>query len=258
MNSKNTSWKEKKGENKIGKFVNRKSILALLVGLLLILNSYIVLSVPAAPTINATFNTTFVGGVISRGNDTKGTITTLQLSAIQQNYKWKAYVGNVTGSLALADANGERIYDWSLGTTAGEVYVSRYSTINFNNMTCANQTSILTDQGNLSIVTGASDSINSTFNYTTHSQFLVGTTLIGGCKATATYVNDARQASINASVFQEVLLMDAGTQFMTYATIINASSVGYNGGNRYDFQMIVAENESSNTPTNYYFWVELG
>ncbi|MBD3203542.1 hypothetical protein GF327_04560, partial [Candidatus Woesearchaeota archaeon] len=36
-------------------------------------------------------------------SDEKGTITTVVLDSIQQDYKWKAYVGNVTSTFTLDD-----------------------------------------------------------------------------------------------------------------------------------------------------------
>src|SRR3989338_3598541 len=51
-----------------------------------------------------------------------GTFTTLVLNASSQNFRWKAYVGNITGSLALADSIGYKIYDWNLVTLGGEIY----------------------------------------------------------------------------------------------------------------------------------------
>jgi hypothetical protein len=231
--------------------------LLLIAILVLLLSVSFVASVPTAP-LPPTYisNTTYTSGLTNRSNDIKGTITTIVLSATQQDYKWKAYVGNVSGTLALADANGNAIYNWVSATATGEIYVSRFSNINWNNAACADNAAVNTEQNGLSMSGSAKDNINSTFNYTTHFAFQVGTTPISGCKSTATYVNNNPQVMASAN-FQEALLRDTGTGNLVYAGLVNASSTGYNG-QKYDFQMIVGENESSNTPTPYFFWVELG
>jgi hypothetical protein len=217
-----------------------------------------VTSVPSAPIINYVSNTTYTSGLVNRSVDAKGTITTVTLSSTQQDYKWKAYVGNVSGTLALADAGGKAIYDWSSGTVTGEVYVSRYSNINWNNMACVLQSTIDAEESNLSMSTTVKDNINNTFNATNHVSFLVGTTNISGCRSTATYINGVPQVMGPAANFQEILLRDTGTGNMVYAGLINAGTLGFNNVNKYDFQVIVGENESATIPTNYYFWVELG
>ena len=45
-------------------------------------------------------------------NTTGGSFTTLVLNTTQQDYKWKAYVGNATGKLALQDQDNFSIYEW--------------------------------------------------------------------------------------------------------------------------------------------------
>jgi hypothetical protein len=75
------------------------------------------------------------------------------------------------------------------------------------------------------------------------------------CRSIATYVNDTAQASLESASFQEMLLQD-GYNRMVYATLINQNTTGYNN-QKYDFQMIVAENEWQTTPTTYYLYVEL-
>jgi hypothetical protein len=237
----------------------KKSGIYLLLAVLVIylLSISLVVAVPASPSITYVSNTTYSAGLVNRSSDAKGTITTLTLSSNQQDYKWKAYVGNVTGRLVLDDASGDSIYDWSTGVVAGEVYVSRFSNINWNSIACVNQASIDTEQTGLSMSSIVKDNINATFNYTNHVAFDVGTTSISGCRSTATYINDAAQTMGPGASFQEILLRDTTTSNLIYAGIINSSVTGYNGQS-YDFQMIIGENESASTPTQYYFWVELG
>lgn len=219
-----------------------------------------VYAIPSPPQITYVSNSTYTATSTNRSVDQKGTITVLTMNLNQQDYRWKAYVGNVTGTLALDDANSKSIYDWSLTTITGEVYVSRASTINWINVSCVNQTVIDNEQTALGMSLSSVDNINRTFNYTLHTSFLVGTKNItaSSCRNTYTYINDAPQTPSVTAKFQEILLKDDITSSLIYATILEQDQLSYDGVNTYDFQIIVAENESSSVPTNYYFYVELG
>jgi hypothetical protein len=216
---------------------------------------------PAGPVITWVANST-APSVTANRSDLKGTITTLSLSLNQQDYKWKAYVGNVTGSLTLDDANTKTIYDWTLGSITGEVYATRSSsTINWANVSCVNQTVINAEQTALSISATAVDSINKTFNNTVHKSFLIGSKSITNstCRSTATFINDTAQfINESTTLFQEILLRDDLNSAFIYSTLLETDQLGYDGSRSFDFQMLVAEDESSNTPQPYYFYVELG
>lgn len=227
-----------------------------LLGILIL--SRMAFALPSAPSIQYHSNSTSASSLQNRSMDEKGTITVVTLSANQQDYKWKAYVGNITGKVALSDGNAMSIYDWNLGTAGGgEVYVSRFSNINWNNISCANQASIDAEQTGISMSLSAADSINATFNETNHRSFNVSTTLVSNCRSTATYVNTARQVMNSTARFQEILLRDSGTGNMVYSTLIESAQLGYDNL-PHDFQLLVAENESATVPSTYFFWVELG
>lgn len=219
-----------------------------------------VLGAPAGPSLTYVLNSTAATVTANRSIDAKGTITVLNMTLTQQDYKWKAYVGNVTGSLALDDANAKSIYDWSLAAVTGEVYVTRASSVSWSQISCVNQSVINAEDAALGISSASIDSINSTFNYTAHKSFLVGTLNItnSSCRSTATYINDARQTVDESAFFQEVLLKDNASSSLIYTTLIDNDHAAYDGSSVYDFQLIVAENESSSVPKNYYFYVELG
>jgi hypothetical protein len=245
----------------IGKLVSfRYVLLLLLVVTAAMFFAVNVSAVPSAPQINYISNSTYVATSVNRSIDQKGTITVVTLDSNQQDYKWKAYVGNVSGSLVLDDANSKSVYDWSLTTVTGEVYVSRSSSVTWTSVSCVNQTVIDNEQSFLGMTSSARDSINSTFNYTSHRSFLIGTNNItsSSCRSTATYINDAAQTINEAAKFQEILLRDNIGGGLIYATLLEQNQAAYDGVNTYDFQLIVAENESATVPTNYYFYVELG
>jgi hypothetical protein len=224
--------------------------------ILLIVN--LVSADPAGLTINS--NATDYGRIVTPGNrtDPGGTITTLLVDAAQQDSQWKAYVGNITGSLRLEDSAGNSIYQWSLGAAAvtGEIYASRASSITWSSVNCSTAATIISEQTAIGMSAGDVDSIHYTFNETTHPAFSVagrGITL-NTCNSTSTFVNNARQAQASAD-FPEMLLHD--TTNLIYTTLINQDSQGYVGSTTYDFQMIVADNPSA-TSTTYYFYAELG
>jgi hypothetical protein len=162
--------------------------------------------------------------------------------------------------LALDDVNGKSIYDWAMGSPTGEVYATRYSgSVNWANVSCINQGNVNTEETALGMGLGIIDNINGTFKNITHKSFLVGTKNItaDSCKSTATYINDAAQSLSDTAFFQEILLQDDITNNLIYTTMIENSHTGYDGQN-YNFQMLVAENESATIPLTYYFYVELG
>lgn len=239
--------------------MNKKTRWFFIVVLALIICSNFLWALPAGPVITYISNSTATTVSTSRNQDEKGTITVLDVNSNQQDYKWKAYVGNVTGKLALDDGTANTIYDWTLGTPTGEVYVSRASSVAWANISCANETVINNEQVVLGMLSTDNDNINKTFNYTAHQSILVGTKNIvnSTCRSTATYVSDSPQTIDETTLFQEVLLSDPFTGSLIYTTIIEDDEAGYND-EAFDFQLLVAENESSTTPTLYYFYVELG
>ena len=216
-------------------------------------------SLPAGPVITYVTNTTVAPFSSNRSIDEKGTITVITLASTQQDYKWKAYVGNVSGMLSLDDGTSYTIYDWSLGTPTGEVYVTRASTVSWANISCATQTMIDAEEAGVGVSSAATDSINSTFVATIHKTLLVGTKTITNstCRSIATYINDTTQVIDETAYFQEVLLGDEASGRLIYATTIENDHQGFNNAN-FDFQLLVAENESSTVPTTYFFYVELG
>jgi hypothetical protein len=215
-----------------------------------------VLSAPAGAQI--TFNSTDNGPTKSPGSLTtnRSTITTVVLSAIQQDAHWKAYVGNVTGSLTLQDVNNNTIYNWnSITTPTGKVIASRNGSLNFGTVACANSTVIGGEQTLMNMSGTDQDNIMQTFNSTAHTPTTLAAQPLSGCNMTSTYVNNVSQGQNGSATFQEFLMQDTNAN-LAYVSLINASKTGYNG-RTYDFQMIVAESQIQ-APHTYYFYIELG
>ncbi len=228
-------------------------------------------------TAPAILNTT-INGTISPG----GYIFITRLTSLQQNTRWKGYVGNVTGTLTLDDANDNTLFQWTLTTVTGEVYATRASgSINWSGVNC---TWIADDKRNASqgassnrtpehnenqllSHTNKDDNITKTFQYQNHSSIIVGSVVIGKneCFSVQTWQRDAAQTfsdSDNAN-FTEVLLYDGAFNRtngnIIYETKIENDPVGYRSDSTYDFQMIVPESGAPGfTSSNaYYFYVEL-
>ena len=211
---------------------------------------------PSGPTsINVTLNTTAAGsssgGIV---NISGGYIAKLNVTATVQNPHWKAFVGWIEGSFVLEDSTGSTIYDWSSGTTSGEVYATRASgAINWNTISCADSAEILAEE--TAMAHTGQDNISSTFSKTNDNVFnIAGSSQIeiDTCSSQNAYVSN----SSNDATFEEIIVHD-GTNIV-YASVIEDASPGYDGAN-YDFQMLIPENGSSSFTgaTAYYLYVEI-
>ena len=213
-------------------------------------------AIPVGPNWTYVKNETAATVSAAKINTTGGSITTMVLNATTQNLRWKAYVGNVTGSLTLDDAAGFTIYDWTLSEIVGEVYATRTpNSINWARVNCSTSQNITTEEVAINHTNNPNDNISTTFNEQKHDAFFVGTVSIAanGCSSLHTYKNNTNQSAD----FEEMLLHDGVN--MIYATILENNTMGYTPNQTYDFQMIVPEValESWASSTAYYFYVEL-
>jgi len=192
-------------------------------------------------------------------NTSGGYITTFNVTATVQNPRWKAFVGQVSGSFTLDDSSGSTIYDWSLTSVGGEIYATtNASTITWTSVTCANVSALETENTKMSH-SNSYDNITATFNTTenaTHVEFFVATVNItnSSCPTLNTYVNNVTQDSN----FEEVVLWEVTGGNIIYATILETNQQGFDSAS-YDFQMIVPENGAPgwSGATAYYLYVEL-
>jgi len=219
---------------------------------------------PANPDlVNVTANETKGAGSQQMVNISGGRIATLSINATIQNPRWKGFVGNVLGKFTLDDASGSTLYDWSLTVTSGRVYATRNSSsISWDNIKCANSTTLTQEDIAMNHTGSTGDNITATFNatndtagYGTHDPFYVGGTYISAnsCPNLNTYVNSGEQYTD----FDEVALYDGAS--IIYAALLEDDAVGFDG-NTYDFQMIVPERglPDWDSSTAYYIYVELG
>ncbi|MFH1916367.1 MAG: hypothetical protein ABIJ21_03825 [Nanoarchaeota archaeon] len=213
-------------------------------------------ALPSGVAVSFQYNGSSNGTAAGSRNDSGGYIYVTNMDTLSQNQNWKAYLGNVTGSFTLDDAQNRTIYNWELTVTGGEVYASRNSTINWPGIVCANEAHMESENNYFGYSATQVDNINRSFNATVHTQIKVGAVTITAntCNSTFLFVNDTRQATATASDFQEVVLSDGGN--MVFAALIENNAYGFDN-TTYDFQMIVPENGSSTTTNAYYFYAEI-
>jgi hypothetical protein len=185
-------------------------------------------------------------------NISGGYVAKVNVTTTVQNTKWKAFVGDVAGAFTLDDASGSTIYNWSSGSSSGEVYATRTSgAVDWlNPIACATGPQIAAEDAALGLSGG--DSIANTFSKTNDNDFIIaGTTLAATtCSSQNTFVNNASQDTD----FEQIVAYDGAN--IVYATFVNSAG-GYDGGT-YDFQMLVPDNASSIAPIiPYYLFVEL-
>ncbi len=240
--------------------IRGKKIFKASIGLLIILLlafSYFTFAQPEGIGISSNITEEKDASAASSITTPGGSFTTMLLNGTFQTPRWKAYVGNVSGKMTLDDVSGSTIYDWELASVAGEVYVSRASSINWTEIQCITNTTLLAEQSALNISSQNSDNINKTFNETVHKSFLVGTKNItsSSCRAIATYISSEAQSTSENANFQEILLEDNNNN-VVFATIIEQSVSGFDD-RAYDFQLIVPDNPDTQIDNTYYFFAEI-
>lgn len=220
-------------------------------------------AVPSGAAVSLLNQDTGPVGVAGSLTHPGGTINTVSLDALQQNPGWKAYVGNISGSMVLQDGSSRSIYEWFMPSNAlrGNIFISRASSVNWTPIRCATGGEIQAEDTVLGFSSSSSDSVNMTFNYTIHKPMDIsgiGTILTDTCRSTATYVNDTIQVMSNNTKFQEILLHDTVT--LVYGSFIDQDSSGFStnstNGITYDFQVIVGDPKNATSYT-YYFYADL-
>lgn len=197
-------------------------------------------------------------------NAEAGNVTELSITGVSQTKTWQGYYGNVSGTIILEDAQGNRFYDWTAAEPQGEVFASMNQTVTWTDVNCApidDSGYLTTWNDNYNITYEDYDNINVTYNLTDHPQFYVGTLTQLGCRTTYTFVNDARQFND----FPGVLLASDSNGTLIFTAIIENRTIGAREGKPgfdgadHDFQILVAEDGQggNDAVTPYYFWIEL-
>jgi len=209
--------------------------------------------------------------------DAGGKIYTVHINATQQTRRWKAYIGNVTGSYVLEDGAGSKVYEWSSVTSVtGQVFVTRNDTSpNWGNINCTwafagsmdnnNDRSLEEEENTALNHASPDDNISATFHYMNHTSFWVGSVQIPAnyCWNLNPYIaNTSQSDSAYADTFDELLLYENSTGII-YTAQIEMEQPGYmsdiSGGATYDFQVLLPEysGPTFESSTAYYFYLEL-
>ncbi|RMD67436.1 hypothetical protein D6817_01665 [Candidatus Pacearchaeota archaeon] len=209
-----------------------------------------------------------------------GNVTELNIFGYSVTQAWQGYFGNVTGTIELADATGNVLYNWSLANPAGEVYASTNSSISWTNIQCFNFTADGTYTGsetpgatnlhgtNLSqlesqfnIAPDDVDGVDETFTLLgagTHDLFYTANLEFAEGECPNTRVYSASGTGV-PNQFEEALMYEPTTASVVFAALLEPGSVQGFDSNDYDFEMLVLEDghATDTSTTSYYFYVEL-
>ena len=186
-----------------------------------------------------------------------GNVTELNIFGYTTTQSWQGYFGNVTGTIQLADASDNIMYNWSLASPEGEIYATVSNSVDWSGIECFNFTANGTDlEASFNITPSDVDGVNETFSYnnghdlfyTNHVEFIEGE-----CMSTQLFDNTGKGVD---DYFEEILLWDGSD--VVFTTLLEENALGFDGGS-HDFEMIVLEDGHSNDVdiTPYYFYVEL-
>lgn len=204
-----------------------------------------------------------------------GNITALTISGYSTTQTWQGYFGNVTGTIQLANAADNVLYNWTLASPSGEIYGSTNSSISWLNIQCfnfsANATGAAGTAGttnlagvNLTVLESRFninsddvDGVNETFAFLDHDQFYTANLQFAAneCRSTRVYSNTGPVDQ----QFEEVLLYEPSTGSVVFASLIEENTVlGFNSGSN-DFEMLVLEDGHGTdvAAITYYFFVEI-
>ncbi len=187
-----------------------------------------------------------------------GNITRLNIVSRSQTGAWQGFAGNVSGSLVLDDASGDRFYLWNVTNISGEIYASRNGTLSFATIFPVNNCTI--DE---SLTGGGADRVSRTyFNNTNTVNFSVGTIAINSSTACSArpFINSTQAAT---NLFENIILttevsgnVTATLNTSIYTGILAGSNINGFDGQHYNFQLLVPVNRTSGF-TTYFFYAEL-
>ncbi len=221
-----------------------------------------------------------------------GNITELAITAFTTTQSWQGYVGNISGTIQLADNDDSVLYNWTLANPEGEIYATRNSSVSWRNIQCFNYSASgdINPSGevagginikgmNLSqleaeynITWDDVDGVNETFYLYNpasgagggagqHDIFYTSNLLFAEGECISTRIFGDSGAGV-ANEYEEVLLYDPVSNSVVFASLIEEDLTdairGYDGRD-YDFEMLVLENGNGvdTQTTTYYFFVEL-
>jgi hypothetical protein len=210
----------------------------------------IVSAVPDGAEVAAGATSSWAAQTAETDDAAGGDITALDLTIDQSTTKWQGYWGSITDMIVLADASGNKMYDWGTATIlTGEVFATTGDSpawASVTGVTTAERDEIDTLWG----WSASADDAGETFTVTDASVTVAGTT---ASDAVATVVGAILP---EASSWQTVVITDVDPTSAKgdyiFVGIIHEDTLGYDGATNVDYQMIVPGDDT------YYFYVEVG
>jgi hypothetical protein len=238
------------------------------------------LQIPSGANVTSLSNET--APIASPGvqNAIAGNVTSVNIVSLSTTQSWQGYYGNITGTVVLADASNNQMYNWSVGSPVGQVYASTANNLDWYNIQCFNYTAtgainpagenggswnqkgmnLSQLQNTYGINATDSDSVNNTFylgGTNSHTTFFVANWSFSDtlCNSTLIYDNTAGPV---ATHFQEILQYEPTTNAVVFTSILNNDLPGFDQ-KQHDFEMLVLVNgHGTNTSTiPYYFYAQI-
>jgi len=255
------------------------ALMAIAFGIILVL-PFAMAIVPFGGTVTPGTPETAPADTAGNNSAFAGNITEITIAAYSTTQSWQGYFGNVSGTIQLADAGDNVLYNWTLANPEGEVYASTNSSITWTDIQCFNftadgtkgaesgggttslyGTNLTTLESTFNIASDDVDGVDETFTFTgggTHDLFYTANQQFSEGECISTRVYGDTGAGVNDE-FEEVLLYEPTSTSIIFAAILEEGSVnGFDSGD-HDFEMLVLEDGHGVdvSTTTYYFFVEL-
>jgi hypothetical protein len=246
-----------------------------IVVMVILLSSSVIAATPSGATLTPISNQTAPTTNAQNLSAFAGNVTLVNIYGKSTTQAWQGYYGNVTGTIQLADASSNVLYNWSTASPSGEVFANTNVSVVWTNIQCFNFTangtggSETTTRGNTSragmnettlaalygITVGVdSDGVNQTFNQKNHAQFYANSFNFSTGQCPNTKIFNAA----GAGLFDEALLYSPDTGGVIFTSLLQNDGSGFDGKS-HDFEMLVLENghAGDTAVTPYNFYVEL-
>lgn len=175
-----------------------------------------------------------------------GNVTEVNVSSVQVTDKWVGFWGHVSGSIVLADANGNYFYQWTVSDpSGGVVYVTNATVSDWSTLApvYANS-SVLPD-----FLLQGTDSFNYTF--TNQETFTSPSLTVNAVNYTTTWQGGAQGTTFKTYAMQA----DSGA-VLVWAGNVQADQTAFNSTYTADYQILAGVNVQGGQQT-FYFYLEL-
>ncbi|MGD9276666.1 MAG: hypothetical protein PVJ67_05820 [Candidatus Pacearchaeota archaeon] len=244
----------KGGKKRVEKF---RSLVLMSVLVMTLSLSVVMAIIPSGGTVVGGTNATAPADAPDTNPAFAGNVTEITITGYTTTQSWQGYYGNVSGTIQLADASDNVMYNWSLADPEGEVYASTAGTIAWASIACYDvDTDSLGLEATYNIASDDVDGLNETFAVKNHDMFYTNSVQIVADSCDSVQLYDDTGASVDQH-FEEVILTD--TTNAVFASILEEASVAGFDDVDHDFEMLVLEDGHGTDldTTTYYFYVEL-